>query len=29
MIDLTPCADNEKSSISSDTSYSNSKTILS
>ena len=29
MIDLTPCEDNEKSSISSDTVYSNSNTILS
>ena len=29
MIDLTPCEDNEKSNISSDTIYSNSNTILS
>ena len=29
MIDLTPCEDNEKSNISSDTNYSNSNTILS
>ena len=29
MTDLTPCEDNEKSNISSDTNYSNSNTILS
>ena len=28
MIDLTPCQDNEKSNISSDTNYSNSNTVL-
>ena len=28
MIDLTPCEDNEKSNISSDTNYSNSNTVL-
>ena len=29
MIDPTPCEDNEKSNISSDTNYSNSNTVLS